>query len=55
MHPEIRASNELINQGKCPACGSYVGENNNKCPDCGLMLLVIEEENQEENGCRRET
>ena len=55
MHPEIRASNELINQGKCPACGSPVGESNKKCPDCGLMLLVIEEENQEENGCRRET
>lgn len=55
IHPEIRASNELINQGRCPACGSPVGDTDNKCPDCGLMLLVVEEENQEENGCSRKT
>ena len=55
MHPEIRASNELINQGKCPACGSPVGNNDNKCSDCGLILLFIEEKNQEEDGCSRKT
>ena len=55
MHPEIRASNELISQGKCPACASRVTDSDNKCPDCGLMLMVIEEENQEEKDCRRET
>ncbi len=55
MHPEIRTSNELINQGKCPACGSPVGDSDNKCSDCGLMLVVMEEENQEEKGCRGET
>jgi hypothetical protein len=47
IHPEIRDSNELSNQGKCPACGSPVGNNDNKCSDCGLMFVVIEEENRE--------
>jgi hypothetical protein len=46
MHPEIRTSNELMSQGKCPACGSPVGDSDNKCSDCGLMLMVIEEENE---------
>ena len=48
LYPEIRASQELIIQGKCPACGSPVGENVNKCSDCGLFFVVIEEEPQEE-------
>jgi uncharacterized OB-fold protein len=51
MHPELRASNELISQGKCPACGSPVAVGDNECPDCGLMLVVIEDENHEEEGC----
>jgi hypothetical protein len=51
MHPELRASNELIKQGKCPACGSRVGAGENECSDCGLMLVVIEEEEQEDEGC----
>jgi hypothetical protein len=47
IHPELRASNELLTQGKCPACGSPVGPSDNKCSDCGLTLVIIEEENQE--------
>jgi len=48
IYPELRASNELLNQGKCPACGSSVAAGNNECPDCGLALVVIEDRNQEE-------
>ena len=47
MHPEIRASNELVSQGKCPACGSPVRASANECPDCGLTLVIIEEEDEE--------
>jgi hypothetical protein len=42
IHPEIRASKEMVSQGKCPACGSPVGSNTVECPDCGLTLLIIE-------------
>jgi hypothetical protein len=48
IHPELRASNELISQGRCPACGSPVGAGDNECSDCGLTLVVVEEENEEE-------
>ena len=51
LHPELRASHELAKQGNCPACGSPVGSDANECSDCGLMLVVIEEEKQEEGGC----
>ena len=51
LHPELRDSHELAKQGKCPACGSPVGADANECSDCGLMLVVIEEEKQEEKGC----
>ena len=44
MNPEFRASNELIRKGKCPACGSPVGTDERECPDCGLLLLIVEEE-----------
>jgi hypothetical protein len=50
IYPELRASNELLSQGKCPACGSPVGAGDNKCSDCGLTLVIIEEENHEEDG-----
>lgn len=45
IHPEIRASRELINQGRCPACGTPVGTGSNECPDCGLTLVVSEDMN----------
>jgi hypothetical protein len=51
IHPELRASHELISQGKCPACGSPVDAGDTECSDCGLTLLLIEEEDQEEKGC----
>jgi hypothetical protein len=50
IHPELRAANELISQGKCPACGSPVGTGDNECSDCGLALVIIEEENQKGEG-----
>ncbi len=43
-NPELRASNELLRDGKCPACGSPVGADAKECTDCGLMLIVEEEE-----------
>ncbi|TAN45493.1 MAG: hypothetical protein EPN22_02360 [Nitrospirae bacterium] len=44
MHPEARVSSELLNSGKCPACGSPLGDNDIECPDCGLALVIIEED-----------
>ena len=44
LDPEFRTSKELIGEGKCPACGSPVGADARDCPDCGLPLLIIEEE-----------
>ena len=44
VSPELRASNELLKEGKCPACGSPVGQNDLECRDCGLALLIIQEE-----------
>jgi len=47
MHPEIRASRELVSEGKCPACGSPVGDNDRECPDCSLPLVIIGEEGED--------
>ncbi|MBI5639593.1 MAG: hypothetical protein HZA17_04120 [Nitrospirae bacterium] len=44
VDPEFRASNELIREGKCPACGSPVSTARRECHDCGLPLLIGEEE-----------
>ena len=44
VSPELRASNELLREGKCPACGSPVGTGEHECKDCGLPLLIVEEE-----------
>lgn len=43
MHPEIKDALEMINQGKCPACGCDVPVDAVMCPECGLTLLIIEE------------
>lgn len=48
MHPEIRASRELVSKGRCPACGSPVGAEDRKCHDCGLMLVIVEGEPDQE-------
>jgi hypothetical protein len=42
VHPEVQASKTLESQGKCPACGSPVGADAKECPDCGLILFIIE-------------
>lgn len=47
MHPEIRASKELAEAGKCPACGSHLAPDAHECRDCGLPLVIIEEEDGE--------
>ena len=44
IHPEIKDSQELISQGKCPACGCSVGADAADCPDCGLTLMIVVEE-----------
>jgi len=44
VSPELRASRELISEGKCPACGSAVAADELECRDCGLPLLIVEEE-----------
>ncbi len=48
MHPEIKTSNELISQGKCPACSRPIGLDTVECPDCGLTLLIIVKEDADE-------
>lgn len=42
IDPEVKASNEMISQGKCPACGHYVGPDAAECSDCGLTLIIID-------------
>lgn len=44
LDPELRTSREWIGEGKCPACGSPVGTDALDCPDCGLPLLIIGDE-----------
>jgi hypothetical protein len=43
IHPEIQTSNEMVKQGKCPACSAHAGPDAVECPECGLTLLSIEE------------
>ena len=42
LHPEIRESNEWVDQGRCPACGHHVGKDAKECSDCGLVLIFEE-------------
>jgi len=44
INPELCTASELIKEGKCPACGCPVDTDALECPDCGLPLLIIEEE-----------
>ena len=44
VSPELRTAHELIKEGKCPACGSPVADGERECRDCGLPLLIVEEE-----------
>jgi hypothetical protein len=42
VHPELKTSNELMGEGKCPACGTPVAPDAVECHDCGLILLIVE-------------
>ena len=42
IDPEFKASNEMMSQGKCPACGHAVAPDTTDCPDCGLTLMIID-------------
>ncbi len=42
VDPEFKTSNEMMSQGKCPACGHSVGHDATDCPDCGLTLMIID-------------
>mgnify|MGYP001397646340 CR=1 FL=1 len=43
LHPFIEISSEqkewMINENKCPACGSYVNRSDTICSSCGLSLI----------------
>jgi hypothetical protein len=43
-NPEVRASKEMLRQGKCPACSSPLDEEAKECPDCGLPLVIVEDD-----------
>ncbi len=47
IDPEFRTSKKLMSEGKCPACGSSVGKVAQECPDCGLPLLVVVEDEED--------
>lgn len=38
LHPELRQTEERLDAGLCPACGSGLNGSMNECPDCGLYL-----------------
>jgi len=44
VHPELRTSREMMSRGQCPACGSPVSSDAAECADCGLTLLIIEDD-----------
>lgn len=40
LHPEIKQSQEWVDQDKCPACGFGIGADVRECPDCGLVFIA---------------
>lgn len=38
LYPEMRAAQERMDAGLCPACGARLSTDNPACPDCGLFL-----------------
>ena len=51
MYPEIKLSEQLTAQGKCPACGFNAGAEARECPDCGLMLAIEGQEECTDGSC----
>ena len=46
INPELNEASELIREGRCPARRSPVGSDAEECPDCGLPLLIVEDEEE---------
>jgi len=44
LDPELRIVKEMLGKGKCPACGFSIGHDSRECPDCGLPLIIVGEE-----------
>ena len=44
LDPDLRTAREMFGKGKCPACGSSIKPDDRDCPDCGLPLLIVGEE-----------
>ncbi|MDP2157046.1 MAG: hypothetical protein Q8K68_04995 [Nitrospirota bacterium] len=44
LDPDLRLVKEMLGKGKCPACGASIGHDARECPDCGLPLIIIGEE-----------
>lgn len=44
VHPELAQALEDSDAGLCPACGHNVGKDAKECSDCGLMLIMEDQE-----------
>jgi len=44
LEPDLRTAREMFGKGKCPACGSSIGPDARECADCGLPLIIVDEE-----------
>lgn len=44
VHPELAEALDNADAGLCPACGHSVGIDAKECSDCGLTLMVVEDE-----------
>lgn len=44
LDPDLRIAKEMFGKGNCPACGSSIVQDARECQDCGLPLIIVEEE-----------